>query len=167
MTDLAQLIASLRAGTVTPADLDAAADALAGKVKVKPLEWETPSQRNNYTHIARSIFGDYYVHVDGGRHQAWFEAHVKPYENAIGPEVGSLLCAQAAAQADYAARILAALEPAPLTVADALTVPEVQALVVAARAAVARWISTDWKAPPTADTMNSLQSALRGIGGAE
>jgi hypothetical protein len=61
---------------------------------VKPLEWQEPCQRNNHTHIARSVFGDYYVHVDGGRHQAWLEANVAPHENTIGAEVGSLYQAQ-------------------------------------------------------------------------
>jgi hypothetical protein len=76
----------------------------------KPLEWQEPCAQNNYTHIAPSIFGDYYVHVDGGRHQAWLEAHVKPYENIIGAEVGGLLQAQFAAEADYRARIAASLD---------------------------------------------------------
>lgn len=82
-------------------------------VKVKPLVWEEPCVRNNQTHIARSIFGDYYVHIDGGRHQAWLEAHTKPYENPIGEVVGCLYTAQALAQADYEQRILAALDVTP------------------------------------------------------
>jgi len=77
---------------------------------VKPLVWEEPCQRNNYTHIARSAFGEYYVDVDGGRHQAWLEAHEKPYERIIGDVVGNLYSAQSAAQADYARRIAAALD---------------------------------------------------------
>jgi hypothetical protein len=81
---------------------------------VKPLVWEEPSDKNNYTHIAPSIFGDYYVHIDGGRHQAWLEAHVKPYENVIGEEVGGLMQGQFQAEADYRARIAAALDLGPV-----------------------------------------------------
>lgn len=33
-------------------------------------------------------------------------------------------------------------------------------LIEAAKAVIARWDSTDWKAPPTADVMNRLRNAL-------
>lgn len=86
-------------------------------VGVRKLVWEEPCTSNNHVHIARSIFGDYYIYIDFGQHIAWLEAHTKPYENAIGEVVGSVYAAQALAQADYEARILAALEPvaAPVT----------------------------------------------------
>lgn len=89
--------------------------------RVKPLVWEEPCERNNYCHIARTMLGDYYVHIDGGRHQAFLEAHVKPFENLIGKEVGDIWAAKVAAQADYEARILAALEPAPDLALDVLS----------------------------------------------
>ena len=79
-------------------------------VRVAPLVWEYPCSANNHTHIAHSIFGAYYVAVDGGRHQAWLEAHTKPYEVIIGDVVGRMGEAKAAAQADHDARIRAALE---------------------------------------------------------
>jgi hypothetical protein len=77
---------------------------------VRPLEWEWPCRANNNTHIARSIFGEYYVDVDGGRHQAWLLANDAPYERLLGDSCGCLFIAQSAAQADYTARILAALD---------------------------------------------------------
>lgn len=79
--------------------------------RVKLLEWEDPSERNNWVHVAKSSFGEYYVSIDGGSHTAWLEAHVKPYEKLLGPAVGSVYEAKDQAQADYAARILAALTP--------------------------------------------------------
>jgi hypothetical protein len=97
----------------------------AAQVAVKPLVWEDPCKRNNEVHVARCIFGEYYIHIDGGRHSAWLEAHVKPYENRIGIDVGSVYEAQALADADYAARIRAVLEPAPA--------PDVAGLVEALR----------------------------------
>ena len=169
MTDLTQLIASLRAGTVTPADLDAAADALAGKVAVKPLEWIDPTPPNEecaYDHVfADSALGRYSIEW-----KSW-----KEYDDRTiflsGACVGNggfdLDVAKAAAQADYAARILAALEPAPLTVADALAVPEVRALVDALRTIAGM------KPHHAGETVNEYHmqvianAALHGIGGAE
>jgi hypothetical protein len=82
---------------------------------VRPLEWEEPCKSNNYTNIARSPFGEYYVHVDGGRHQAWLEAHEKPYERNIGETVGSLYEAKQNAQAQFAASALSTiLNPAAI-----------------------------------------------------
>lgn len=81
------------------------------KPRVKPLVWEEPSQENNWIYVARSPWGDYGVHIDGGRHRAWLEAHEKPHERWLGDDdVGSVYEAKAAAQADYEARVLACLE---------------------------------------------------------
>ena len=63
------------------------------------LVWESPCEANNQCHIARTARGDYYVDVDGGRHQAWMESLTKPYEVQIGEPVGDMFTAQAAAQA--------------------------------------------------------------------
>jgi len=64
-----------------------------------------------------------------------------------------------------------ALEPAPLTVADALAVPEVRALVEAAKAYA---FENVWYDEENSIAMNAwrsarskLAAALRGIGGAE
>jgi hypothetical protein len=78
--------------------------------KVKRLLWENPSKDNNYIHIARTLFGDYGIHICGGRHMAWIEKNVKPYEEFIGEEVGSVPEAKAAAQSHYEKQILEALE---------------------------------------------------------
>jgi len=95
--------------TRAPVDASPAADSRQ-RVKVKPLVWEDPSNRNNWLHVARTVFGDYYISIDGGRHRAWLEAHVKPYDNMLGEcDVGSVYAAQEVAQADYEAR-RAALE---------------------------------------------------------
>ncbi|MEO9648807.1 MAG: hypothetical protein ABJ360_22475 [Roseobacter sp.] len=75
-------------------------------VAVKPLVWEEPTKLNNYCHIARTIIGDFYVGICGGRHQAWMESLVKPYEVQIGAVVGRLHEAQAIADAEYSRRIL-------------------------------------------------------------
>lgn len=80
---------------------------------VRPLEWEEPCDRNNWVHVAKTAFGEYYVSIDGGSHTAWLEAHIKPYENLLGPAVGSVYEAKDQAQADYARRISAAILPQP------------------------------------------------------
>ena len=141
MTDLAQLIASLRAGTVTPADLDAAADALAGKVRVKPLAWELRAGES----------GPYYAAFDG-----LYGRLVEVPDEATGDAV----------DARRRSFVMAALEPAPLTLADALAVPEVRALVDAAKS-----VDHDNKHGNGFEgfrmNRDRLSRALRGIGGAE
>ena len=137
MTDIPTLIASLRAGTVTPADLDAAADALAGKVAVKPLAWELRAGES----------GPYYAAFDG------------LYGRLVEVPDEATCDAVDARRRNF---VMAALEPAPLTAADALTVPEVRALVEAARFAdqVARDLG--WHR-----IYDVTGAALRGIGGAQ
>ena len=66
------------------------------QVKVKPLEWEAGERDQRR---ADSVVGEFCVTFFGGR---WF------YK---GEPRDGVLAAQAAAQADYDARILAALEP--------------------------------------------------------
>lgn len=79
--------------------------------KVKPLVWQEPCSENNWIYVARAPWGDYGIHIDGGRHRAWLESHVKPYEQWLGEsDVGGVCEAQAAAQADHERRILAALD---------------------------------------------------------
>lgn len=83
-------------------------------VAVKPLEWEEPSSANNHLPLARSVFGDYYISVDGGRHYAHLEAHVKPYDNLLNDEaVGDVFAAQAIAEADYQHRMSVLLTTPP------------------------------------------------------
>ena len=174
MTDLAQLIASLRAGTVTPADQPAAADALAGKVAVKPLEWEA----NPYFKIFTS--GEYSVHEEYDKDGK--TSGVLYLSGQHASDFTDIDAAKAAAQADYTARILAALEPAPLTVDAALTVPEVRALVDAAKevAAILQAAVVSGKVrggdsyriggvylQSVSDALDAADAALRGIGGAE
>jgi hypothetical protein len=81
----------------------------AAGVRVLPLVWQEPCQANYYCHIAKSVFGDYYVNIDGGRHCAFLEANEKPYERRIGDDVGSLYEAKAAAEAHHIAAFLAQL----------------------------------------------------------
>jgi hypothetical protein len=87
-----------------------AADAILAALPdmIAPLVWEEPCQQNNRCHIARTRFGDYYVDVCGGRHQAWMESHTKPYEVEIGDFVGDLYAAEAAANTHHRATIMAA-----------------------------------------------------------
>ena len=98
------LIARLRAGTVTPADLDAAADALEWRVKVRELVWD---KITSASFRADSVIGRYYVYLTADH--TW-----RAYREQ-GPQWSSGDCptetaAKAAAQADYAARIMAAIE---------------------------------------------------------
>ena len=85
------------------------ADRLSGRVRVKPLEWKetTPGR-----YIAKAPFnlGQYVVdRHPGGKLIVW----IAPGPDEDWQPVKSLDDAFAAAQADYEARILAALEPAP------------------------------------------------------
>ena len=88
--------------------------AVPAQVRVKPLVWDEPRDANNWVNIARSVFGDYYISIDGGRCSAWLEAHVKPYENKIGDDVGSVIEAMMLAERDYEAKTRALIiEPQP------------------------------------------------------
>lgn len=84
-------------------------------VAVKPLEWWSPSERNNQTHGAKTIFGTYYVGICGGRHNAWIELFHESgdIEQWEGETRGSLIEAQMDAQRHYQTRILSALSPQP------------------------------------------------------
>ncbi len=104
-------------------------------VTVKPLVWEEPSHANNWVHVARSIFGEYYVSIDGGRHSAWLEASVKPYENKIGDDVGSVYEAKELAEADYQKRFHKADLVAAIDVQPDPRDAQIAALVEAAEAA--------------------------------
>lgn len=124
--------------TVTPpAPQETAGEAVAWRVK--PLEWQDPSETNNWVHVAKTAFGEYYVSIDGGSHTAWLEAHVKPYENLLGPAVGSVYEAKDQAQADYAARILAMLHPTPAAA------PTDNTALVEAYEAGAKAVHQEWK----------------------
>ncbi len=81
-------------------------EALKAKLKlaraVKPLVWETPCEANSWLHIARTERGDYGIHIDGGRHRAWLEAHTKPYERYLGDaDVGTVLEAMEQAEQEH------------------------------------------------------------------
>jgi len=72
---------------------------------VKPLEWDMalPSVNPSYSpNTAQTPFGSYYANA----HAFWFEG-------SEATKCPSRQAAKAAAQADYEARILAAIEPAP------------------------------------------------------
>lgn len=69
---------------------------------LKPLNWIEPSASNNWIWMAESPWGTYGIHIDGGRHQAWLEAHEEPYERWLGDGyVGSLSEAMNQANKDY------------------------------------------------------------------
>ena len=105
-------------------------------VKVKALVWEEPCAANNHIYMARAPWGTYGIHIDGGRHRAWLEAHEKPYERWLGDaDVGSVYDAQAVAEADNEKRtreLIYASAPAPAV--DPMSGPRVLALVEALRA---------------------------------
>jgi len=99
------LIARLRSGAVTPADLDAAADAIEGRVKVRELVWlEIEDDDCEYESYA---FGfRYWIKTDGDECELFLGVTKKGKFAAYD-------AAKAAAQADYAARIMAAIEVTP------------------------------------------------------
>src|SRR5690606_5913989 len=74
--------------------------ARSGAVKVKPLVWETPTK-------ADTLIGTYYIREGRARFAVMLDgiSIPNPFRNILDE-------AQAAAQADYERRILAALEPA-------------------------------------------------------
>ena len=80
--------------------------AMKGRVRVKPLEWHGFSS----AFIAYTIIGDYHVSRCGENWHWYFEEQDPYLEGTIA---ASEETATAAVQADYEARILAALEPAP------------------------------------------------------
>lgn len=87
--------------------------ALSGAVKVKPLVWE-PSVIGKPWHSAKAPWGWYYAQWDDET-QAWFASLEMGEVEApiiLSPsDVPTIDAAKAAAQADYEARILSALEP--------------------------------------------------------
>jgi hypothetical protein len=81
-------------------------------VKVKPLEWEYPTDATNGCHVARCAFGTY----SAVNEQGWYvtlDEH--PYGQGFewsAPDMRMTFeDAKAAAQADYNARILSAIAP--------------------------------------------------------
>lgn len=74
-----------------------AAAAVLELVEPRELEWESPCEANNQCHIARTARGDYYVDVDGGRHQAWMENLTEA--SRFDQYFDTIEAAQAAAQA--------------------------------------------------------------------
>ena len=95
---------------------DLAAISAMGAPRAKPLEWWTPSSENNWVHGAKTIFGTYYVHQCGGRCNAWIELFHEcgEIEQWDGETRGSVESAMRDAQSHHEARILSALEPAPV-----------------------------------------------------
>lgn len=92
----------------TVAMTDSLDEMLAGMVL--PLRWSL-SQPNNVW-CAKTLFGTYYIHIDGGRHSAWIEMWpTGKIEQWNGPERGHLEQAQSDAEADYRSRIISALNP--------------------------------------------------------
>lgn len=83
-----------------------------GLSMIKPLIWESPSSQNNNIYQAHSPWGTYGIHICGGCHRAWLEAHEKPYERWLGEGVvGSLFEAQKQAENHYRTQVLSLLQP--------------------------------------------------------
>jgi hypothetical protein len=103
----ADLIARLRSGALMPFDLDRAADALAGRVRVKPLVWERLGG-GNYRAKA-PLFGN--IRIEGWSSGKWNVAWSVPgfCDTFTDGDFPTLEAAQAAAQADFADRIMAAI----------------------------------------------------------
>lgn len=94
---------------------EAARDAaIAGAVRVKPLEWVARYAKydGGREHFGTGVFGHWYG-IKREKNRAWSVSHhigSKRIEVGFYPDLES---AKAAAQADYERRILAALEPNP------------------------------------------------------
>ena len=98
--------------------------------KIKMLEWHN---FDAWTHWAEGVCGTYHIEERNGYWQVELRVGglVHGVTQTDDTTPADLDAAKAAAQADYEARVLAALESAPVTLADALKVPEVRALVEA------------------------------------
>lgn len=118
--------------TVVLAERDAA---LAGRVKVKPLVWVLEPDRD-------AEYPRWTAETDTGKSyhafKAWWGAQDKWAFMGTDGFHHSEVAAKAAAQADYEARIIAALEPQPITVQDAarvlLDAHTVQTMIAAGKA---------------------------------
>lgn len=130
-------------------------------VAVKPLVWE-PSAINKPWHSAKAPWGWYYAQWDDET-QAWFASLEMGEVEApiiLSPsDVPSIQAAKAAAQADYEARILAALEP---VASDPLSDPRVKALLDTL-SFVANIDTVDWL--EVTDARQMARDALRQFGG--
>lgn len=123
-------------------------------VRVKPLEWE-PNAIGKPWHSARCPWGDYYAQWDDET-QAWFASlEMGDTESPIllqPSDVATIEAAKAAAQADYAARIMAAIDA-----------PDVAELVEALRCMVN---AVGDKPTMTVDQADAIaRAALARIGG--
>lgn len=104
-------------------------------VRVKPLVWVSDPENCGEDWLHRAVSGVYLYEV--GRHEAggwWWQEDGAVGGYAVDVDGGEE-SAKSAAQADYEARIMAALDVQPLTVQDAARVPEVQAAFAALDAA--------------------------------
>ena len=156
---VAEIAAAIRALPLPPA---------APAVRVKPLVWmfyhANPETGFLPHETAEGFGGSYLIEYrrgqGGGQYDFWMP------ERVAGKHFDTLEAAKAAAQADYEARILSALEPqpAPVTLAEAAKVllaaggmPEEAKL-----AAVSAYIAIDGKCRPVA-VANAWEAALRRI----
>ena len=104
---------------------------------VKPLVWEiVPTGYGPETYEAYAATGFYQVFTDEDSCCGAVFAEFATNRDQFGTtaargvaRVNSFADAKAAAQADYEARIMAALDVQPLTVQDAARVPEIAALI--------------------------------------
>lgn len=101
-------------------------------VRVKPLEWEDKPGLS----FAKTSIGTYFIRE---RHGYWKleldDAVITASDTAI--VFPSLRAAKAAAQADYEARIMAALEPAPAG-GDVAAIPKMRPIPIAAAKRIAK-----------------------------
>jgi len=74
-------------------------------MKPKPLIWSEPLISNNYTISAKTPFGTYYIHVDGGQHSAWLDNMETNDGDMIGEVCGDLFTAQGYADDDLCQKI--------------------------------------------------------------
>ena len=81
---------------------------------IKALEWKAHNDKydGGRTHYGTGVFGHWYA-ISRARNREWMTVHHVGGKPHHLPPVASLEAAKSAAQADYEARILAAIQPDP------------------------------------------------------
>lgn len=135
--------------------------AMAGAVRVKPLAWADCTFCGQSASYAETEFGSWMVVGYSGRDGRW--AHMDPTGNDSDDDWITKEEAQAAAQADYDARIRAALEPDPERLAKVRELQEACAMLFADYQTSTHHHPDHILIPRTAfDSLRAALSALKG-----
>lgn len=140
----------------------AALPAVTPAVGVKPLVWTLMPDSDFTTYKASSVVGPYYVRATSYGGTAWRRGMVGEWKHISSIEAdNSLNTSKAAAQADYEARILAAITLTPTPVAASQAADPVVKLITAAQAMVDH-LET-WRATGTVATPDKSKALYDGL----